>query len=279
MDTLTDHIVGINRDFEPTKILIYTDSREFMESVSKNIENVPMIIVTNKPPISSLLSRSNIHFRKTHYPPPTGFNVLEEAKEVVLTCYAEGLLSITDKVLFVTSSVFEAILLFDMQDIGAISLEKKLQGRMDIRLLEAVFKVSTMIVREGKEGLPLGGLLIMGDVNNVMKHTREMIKNPLAGCSPRELNILNRDNWNTIKEYSMLDGAIIFDKDGNPVSAGRYVIFDKMNEITVEQGLGGRHLAAAYISSKTRTIAVVVSSEGVIYIYKDGVNIFKLNMI
>ncbi len=279
MDTLADHIIGIYRDFEPTKILIYTDSRDFMEEISKNIDHVPIIIATNKPPISSLLSRGNIHIRKTHYSPPTGFNVLDEAKEVVLTCYAEGLLSSTDKVLFVISSVFETVLLFDMKDIGIISLTEKLRDRIDVRILEAVFKISTMIVREGKEGLPLGGLLILGDVNNVMSHTREMIKNPLAGCTPRELNILDRDNWSTIKEYSMLDGAILFDKDGSPISAGRYVMFNKMNEITIKHGLGGRHLAAAYISSKTKAISVVVSSEGVIYIYKDGVNIFKLNMI
>ncbi len=279
MSTLTDHILGIYRDFEPSKILLYTDSKELMEAVSRNIAHVPVIIATSKPPLSSLLSRENLRIRKTHYPPPKGFNILEEAKNVVLTCYAEGLLVSSDRVLFVISNTVETALLFDMGDIDAVNLKERLRDRMDVRVLEAVFKIGTMIVREGKEGLPLGGLLIMGDINNVMKHTREMIKNPLAGCSPRELNILRGENWSTIKEYSMLDGAILFDEEGNPVSAGRYVMFNRIEEITVERGLGGRHLAAAYISSKTRAIPVVVSSEGVIRIYKDGVEIFKLNMI
>lgn len=279
MDPFIEHISSIYEDFEPDKLLLYTDDRDFMDEACRTFQDVHIIIATNKPPLSGFLSRGNIHLRKTHYPPPRDFNVLEEAREVVLTCYAEGLLNSNDRVMLLISGVIRTLVLFDMGDIGAVSLKDELAGRIDFRVIEAVFKVGTMVVKEGKEGLPLGAMLILGDVNNVMKHTRELIKNPLRGCTPNELNIMDRANWSTIKEYSMLDGAIVLDEKGDPISAGRYVMFDKLNSVDVEEGLGGRHLAAAYISKKTRAVPVVISSESIIRIYKDGECIFRLNMI
>ncbi len=279
MIELLDSFTDMMRDFEPTKILLYTDSQEVMETVSKKLDHHTLIIATNKPPISSLLSKSNIHIRRTHYTAPKGLNVFDQAKDVVLTCYAEGLLSGTDRVLFVIYSDVYSIHWFDMQDIDAANLKEILRGRIDIKVLDAVFKIGMMIVREGKEGLPVGGLIIMGDVNNVIGHTREMIRNPLEGCRSDHLNICDSDNWNTVKEYTMLDGAMLLAEDGNPLAAGRYVMFNKDREITVEEGLGGRHLAAASITSKTKAVAMVISSEGTIRIYKDGEEIFRIDSI
>ncbi|MFP4609231.1 MAG: diadenylate cyclase [Candidatus Aenigmatarchaeota archaeon] len=47
----------------------------------------------------------------------------------------------------------------------------------------------------------------------------------------------------------------------------------------VEDGLGGRHLAASYISDKTNAVALVVSTEGTIRIYKDGENIYEVDVV
>ncbi len=279
MNGLLDSFTEMMRDFEPTKVLLHTDSQDVMESVSIKVDHLPLIIATNRPPMSSLLSKSNISLRRTHYEAPRGLNVFDQAKDVVLTCYAEGLLSGTDRVLFVIYSDVYSIHWFDMQDIDAASLKEVLLGRLDIRVLDAVFKIGMMIVREGKEGLPVGGLIIIGDVNKVIQYTQELIRNPLEGCTPDNLNIRDGKNWNTVKEYTMLDGAMLLDEDGNPIAAGRYVMFNKDLEIDVEEGLGGRHLAAASITSRTKAIAMVISSEGTIRIYKDGEEIFRIDSI
>ncbi len=279
MNELLDSFTDMMRDFEPTKVLIYTDSKDVMESLSEKIGQIPLIIATNNPPMSSILSKSNVHIRRTHYAAPKGLNIFDQAKDVVLTCYAEGLLSGIDRVLFVIYSDVYSIHWFDMEDIDAASLKEVLRGRIDIRVLDAVFKIGMMIIKEGKEGLPVGGLMIMGDVNKVINHTRELIRNPLEGCSLENLNIREGKNWNTVKEYTMLDGAMVLDEDGNPIAAGRYVMFNKDLDITVEEGLGGRHLAAASITSKTMAIAMVISSEGIIRIYKDGEEIFRVDTI
>ena len=279
MNDLLESFLDMIREFEPNKVLLYTDSREFMEALVQTVKEPEIIIATNKPPMSTLLSRGNVHVRRTHYPIPKGLSIFEQSKDVVLTCYAEGLLAGDDKVLFVVYGDICSILWFDMKDIDAASLREVLKGRMDIKLLDSVFKIGTMIVREGKEGLPVGGLIIIGDVNNVIKNTREMIRNPMEGCNVNRFNIRDGANWNTVKEYTMLDGAMLLDEEGNPIAAGRYVMFSRDGDIAVEEGLGGRHLAAASITSKTKAIAMVISSEGIIRIYKDGAEVFRVDTI
>lgn len=279
MTALIDSLKHIADGYGPDKILLYTGSEDLMEKIANEFTNMPLIVSTHRPPMSKMLEMKNVHMRKTNYKPPVGLDVLDQAEDLVLSCFGEGLLESSDKVLFVISTDIETILVFDMKHIGAANLKDRLEGRLEVKVFESVFKLGSMIAREGKEGLPMGALLIVGDVNNVMNNTREMIKNPLEGCKYEELNILKNGNWNTIKEYSTLDGAVVFDELGNPISAGRYVLFDKNIEVDVERGLGGRHLAAASISKKTRAIAVVVSSEGNIRIYKDGERIYSVESI
>lgn len=279
MKNFIDTISKMKEDFDPTKIVLLTSSEDLMEDLSKKLNDTPVIISTHDPPLSSLLQRSNVKVRKMHHSPGIGLNVLNEAKDVVLTLVNEGILDETDKVLFVISTDIDTILSFDISEIGVVNLKANVEGRVDLMALEAAFNVGTTIIREGKEGLPAGALFILGDTNNVLKHTRESIRNPLQGFSKEELNIKNKENWNTIKEFSMLDGAFIIDENGYPVAAGRYVMFTSDMDGDVDEGLGGRHLAAASITYVTKAIAIVVSSEGAIRIYKDGRTIYSIKSL
>jgi len=279
MKNLIKNISNIKRDLDPNKMILFTDSKQLMEELVDEIKDVDLIVTTNKPPLSKLLQLSNVHVRKINYPPEIGINVLTQAKDVVLSCIAEGLLDNSDRVLFVISTDIDTVLSFDVEDIGVANLKDKVGNRIDIKVLEAAFNIGSHIVREGKEGMPAGALFILGDSNNVLRHTRESIQDPLQGCKKSELNIVDRTNWNTIKEFSMLDGAFVVDEDGYPRSAGRYVMFNEDMHESMERGYGGRHLAAASITHDTRAIAIVVSSEGPIRIYKDGERIYDVNSV
>ncbi len=277
MKNFIENISNMKRDLDPDKMILFSDSNQLMEELADKIKDVELIITTNKPPLTKLLQQSNVQLRKLNHPPEVGINVLTQAKDIVLSCIAEGLLGNSDRVLFVISTDIDTILSFDIEDIGVANLKDKIDNRVDIKVLEAAFNIGSHIVREGKEGMPAGALFILGDSNSVLMHTRESIKDPLQGCSKSELNIKDRSNWNTVKEFSMLDGAFVVDEKGYPRSAGRYVMFsDNMHE-SIERGYGGRHLAAASITNDTRALAIVVSSEGPIRIYKDGERIYDVN--
>ncbi|MFW6038691.1 MAG: DNA integrity scanning protein DisA nucleotide-binding domain protein [Candidatus Saliniplasma sp.] len=279
MKNFVENIINIKRDLDPSKMILFTDSEQLMEELSDQIRDVDIIITTSKPPLSSLLQKNNVRIRKLNHPPEIGINVLTQAKDIVLTCIAEGLMGNSDRILFIISTDIDTILSFDIEDIGVANLKDKIDNRVDIKVLEAAFNIGSHIVREGKEGMPAGALLILGDANNVLRHTRDSIQDPLQGCKKENLNIKDRSNWNTVKEFSMLDGAFVIDEKGYPQSAGRYVMFSENLHESVEKGFGGRHLAAASITKDTRALAIVVSSEGPIRIYKDGKRIYDVNSI
>ncbi|MFO8109780.1 MAG: DNA integrity scanning protein DisA nucleotide-binding domain protein [Thermoplasmata archaeon] len=271
----TNPIFDVISAFSPDKIILYTDSKSIIEDLCETIDDANIIIATSKPPMSSQLHRWNVKLRKTQHPPPLGLDVLDNAEDLILRFFSEGLLNTSDTVVLVIGTNVQSVMCFEMSRIGVASLRDLIEDRVDLNVIEAVFKLGTVVIREGKEGTPAGALFIIGDTNRVIRQTREVVRNPLEGCHVGEFNIKDKDNWNTLKEYSMMDGAMLLDEHGNPIAAGRYVLFDGDGKYMVDEGLGGRHLAAAAISVYTRAISMAVSSEGTIRVYKDGKKVFK----
>ncbi len=279
MTEFIETVLRAKEEMAPSNILLLTESEEVMERLSDQIEEVPIKIFTPKLALSSSLGKSNVELQKIKNTPAVGLDVLEQAKELVLSCVAEGMIDEEDHVMVVVSADIQTILCFDMEELGIVNLRKEMEGRIDLELLENLFELGTKIVREGKEGHPAGALFIVGDMNRVLNKTTESVQNPLGGQADDQNNIRKKDNWNTIKEFAMLDGALILDKFGNPVAAGRYVMFRDDLDMNVEEGLGGRHLAASYITDKTEAVAMVVASEGIIRLYKDGENIYEAEIV
>lgn len=279
MTEFVEAVLRAKEEMRPSNILLLTDSKELMERLSDHIDEIPLTIFTQNPGLSSFLSKKNVNIQKINTSPAVGLEVLDQAKELVLSCMVERLIDEDDHVMIVVSADIQTILCFDTDELGVVNLRKEVEDRIDLELLEYVFKLGTKIVREGKEGHPAGALFIMGDMNRVLNNTAESVKNPLDGQADDQNNIKEKDNWNTIKEFAMLDGALILDRFGNPVAAGRYVMFREDSlEISVEDGLGGRHLAASYITDRTDAVAMVVAAEGVIRVYKDGENIYEVDI-
>ena len=74
----------------------------------------------------------------------------------------------------------------------------------------------------------------------------------------------------TLKEYSLIDGAFIIDENGIMLSAGT-LIHTPDFRLQLPGGLGARHAAAYAISLMTDCVAVVVSaSTGYITMFRKG---------
>ncbi|MEF8833193.1 MAG: diadenylate cyclase [Candidatus Thermoplasmatota archaeon] len=279
MTEFIDTVIRAKEECDPTSVLIFTQSKDLMEKVAGQLEDEELTIFTQRTGLSSFLGDPNVRIRKIKNSPAVGLDVLDQVKDLVLSCAAEGLVDRDEKVMLVIATDVKTVLTFDMSEIGVVNLKEEVEDRIQLEVLESTFNLGTKIAKEGKEGLPAGALFIIGDMNKVLNKTTESVRNPLEGSVEEELNIKNKDNWNTIKEFSMLDGALILDKFGNPVAAGRYVMFGDGFERDIEEGLGGRHLAASYISHNTDAISLVVSSEGSIRVYKDGEKIYEVDVV
>ena len=83
-----------------------------------------------------------------------------------------------------------------------------------IDVLRAVVDLATEIGREGREGLPVGTVLVVGDTRKVLSMSRFQNFNPFRGYSRAERDVRRRDVREQIKEIAKLDGAILIGRDG-----------------------------------------------------------------
>ncbi|OWK42962.1 DNA integrity scanning protein DisA nucleotide-binding domain protein [Fimbriiglobus ruber] len=139
---------------------------------------------------------------------------------------------------------------------------------MDV--LRSVVELSTEIGREGREGQPIGTVLVVGDTRRVLKMSRFQNFNPFRGYTKAERDIRNRDVREQIKEIAKLDGAILIGRDGIAEAACLYLDVPS-DGIDLAKGFGSRHMAAAGISQHTKAIAFCVSqSSGSSRVFQDG---------
>ena len=140
---------------------------------------------------------------------------------------------------------------------------------VNTRTLRKVVQIAVEIAREGREGRKIGTLFVVGDSEEVIKHSRPLILDPLAGHPDEKKHLDDQDARETFKEIAQLDGAFIVSDDGVVLSAARYL--DAVSEsLDVPLGLGSRHMAAASISKHTGAVAVAVSESSVVRMFDDG---------
>ena len=136
-------------------------------------------------------------------------------------------------------------------------------------VLEPLLELAIEIAREGREGRRIGTLLTIGDAEAVMAWSRPLILNPFEGHPSNRRHIASTDLRGTVKELAQLDGAFVVSNDGVFLAAGRYLDTNGA-KVQVPFGLGSRHIAAAFISFATDTVAIAVSESSIVRVFQHG---------
>lgn len=145
----------------------------------------------------------------------------------------------------------------------------EIRKELEKSVFDSILEIAREIAKEGREGRKIGTAFIIGDHQNVLKNSRQLILNPLEGHPLERRNITDASFKETIKELAQLDGAFVVDKDGFVHTAGSYLTV-KPDNINL-QGLGSRHQACAAITKETKAIAVCISeSGGTIRVFNNG---------
>jgi DNA integrity scanning protein DisA with diadenylate cyclase activity len=135
--------------------------------------------------------------------------------------------------------------------------------------LRKVISLCIEIAREGREGRKVGTMFVVSDAENVLKHSKPLILDPLFGHPDSAKHIDDANMRETIKELALLDGAFVVSDDGVCISATRY-INASVEDIELPLGLGSRHVAAASITKRTGSVAVVVSESSKVRVFFNG---------
>jgi DNA integrity scanning protein DisA with diadenylate cyclase activity len=167
-------------------------------------------------------------------------------------------------------SELSSIVVFDIKQLATVKTIDKTGERVDPAALKAVLRLALELGREGREGKKVGTAFIIGDTDEVLKRSHQLILNPYKGHAEDIRDIKNRSHWETIKEFAQIDGVFIVNEKGVIVSAGRYL---DVNTKSIElEGLGGRHMSALAVTRETQAVAVTVSeSGGTVRLFKDGI--------
>jgi diadenylate cyclase len=135
--------------------------------------------------------------------------------------------------------------------------------------VEKTISLAIEIAREGREGRKVGTMFVIADSESVLSHSRPLILDPLLGHANEVKHIDDPNMRETIKELALLDGAFIVSDGGVCLSASRY-IEASVGDINLPLGLGSRHVAAASITKRTRSVAVVVSESSTVRVFYGG---------
>jgi diadenylate cyclase len=145
-----------------------------------------------------------------------------------------------------------------------------------IDVLRAVVDLATEIGREGREGLPIGTILVVGDTRKVLSLSHFQNFNPFRGYSRAERDVRKRDVREQIKEIAKLDGAVLIGRDGIAEAACLH-LGARADGVTMRKGFGSRHMAAAGISKQTNAIAFAVSqSSGSVRVFQKGEEVLHI---
>lgn len=167
-----------------------------------------------------------------------------------------------------------SIIIYDMCDDPIIQILKEINQRINQHVFSNVLKLALDISITGREGKKIGTAFIIGDSENVLLHSHQMIINPYKSQERKDKDILKKENWESIMNFAQLDGVFIVSSSGEVISAGRYLDVDA-HDLNIEKGLGSRHISAASITRDTKAIAIIISeSGGTIRLYMDGKEVF-----
>lgn len=252
------------------RLLLISDSPRVVGNILGEV-SVPVILATTKDDIRKDYAEDCETVLRLTTTLPDTLEVLEDVRGILISAFLEGSLGNGDDVLCLVVGDSHPLVMLNFslgQDPAFRILRSGIDERCDLDVFEMLLRIAGDLVREGREGKTVGTMFVIGDTDKVFEHSRQVVINPFQGHERGERNVLSPENIETIKEYANLDGAIVVTPDGYLEAAGRYILLEP--DANTASGLGGRHLAAASITTRTQAIAIVVSASGIVRVYKDG---------
>ena len=170
------------------------------------------------------------------------------------------------------SGQFDTVLVVDVDEEFESVIgqgDEMLPSDVSAEALERLTAIATDLATAGREGKSVGAMFVLGDHEEVIKRSKQLVLNPFHGYDEEDRSILNPFMDETIKELALIDGAFVVRGNGVVESAG-CLIQAKASEIELPGGLGTRHAAAAAITQSTDSLALVVSSSGRVSFFRRG---------
>ena len=206
-----------------------------------------------------------------------GLSVLNSLHDIILQGLGEGRFKSNDRILAILGDPMDGVIVIEASTLASNKLAIIAnEHEIDIEVLAKLMELARHIGSRGREGHAVGALFAIGSVPKLRRYTTALVLNPFKGYSDAKKSVSSQNNHETLAEFAWLDGAILFNSKGIASDAGRYVQVPA--GINPKPGEGGRHLAARAISQLADAIAICVSSSGIITLYSNGREKYRVRL-
>jgi DNA integrity scanning protein DisA with diadenylate cyclase activity len=261
---------GIARSSEAKAVLVAADA---LPDGTEPPEGT--ILLTRREDDQRRAERLRIPKGQTLALPDVELDRLGQVKLAALVAVSRRLLDLADTAVFLTGpyrGLLDSLIVLHLggeYELLHATDQPSIAEHIKRTVFQRALDLALHLGAHGREGRHIGALLVIGDTQEVMARSEQMILNPFQGYPEKSRNILDQRMTETIREYAQLDGAILVRGNGVVESAGTRLLATSRHP--VEAGLGARHAAAAGITDTTRSIALTVSaSDGVVRIWRAG---------
>lgn len=275
---MMESALGILKDSKASAMVLFIDAVEDWNFWKKFQNKKRLVLVTQKAETEKALESFRKEVKGILKLPPVKLTRIGQIKLSIIMCLTEGIITNSDRVVCLTGSPacgwFDTVMVLDLDKesevFSTVGISKGLLNNINPEVLETVLCIALELSCEGREGRAVGTTFVLGDNDRVMKLCRPLIMNPFKGYSEESRNILDEAVHETIKEFSLLDGAFIIRDDGVVMGAGLHLDAALEGE-GLMPGLGCRHMSAAGITDVTDAVAVTISgSTGIVRIFRKG---------
>lgn len=252
-------------------ILLQGDTFQNIPDVSEYFSDTKVVLITENTNLQLPENWAAINVRAF------GNGRLSQLRSAIMVGLTRGILGPKDKICCIggvkNSNQIDTIIVLDIEkefsDIF-VSQKNMLPDGVKPEVIERILDIATELSVEGREGKPVGCIFVIGKAKDLKPHLKQLILNPFHGYKPEDRNVLNPFMDETVKEYSLIDGAFIIDGSGILEAAGA-LIHTPDFRLQLPGGLGSRHAAAYSISLMADCISFVVSSStGQITLFRRG---------
>src|SRR4030042_1324327 len=273
--TMIEHSIKIARAVKANSFLVCVDISPDIATLAEEIKKITGVIIVTRE--DEELSEDINKFAKRLDIPNVNLTRMGKikipiAKGIVLGFFKKG-----DKIVCLSGvpkfGYADSIIVIDVGKEFEILTSDFISDVLEAiqpEVFNAVLNLACELAAQGREYRKIGTIFVLGDDEKVMQLSQQMIINPFLGYPEEQLNILNPELEETIKEFSAIDGAFIIKENGVLVTAGRH-LNAAPDSRDLPAGLGSRHIAAAGINNHTTTAAIVVSeSSGNVKVLQNG---------
>ncbi|HON59058.1 MAG TPA: diadenylate cyclase [Smithella sp.] len=273
--TMLDHAIKITHEIKADALMVCVDVMQdinlLMDEVRKNINFI--IVSKEYETLSDDIKKDD----KVLFVPNVNLTRVGKIKIAIAKGIVQGVLKRGDKVVCLSGvprfGYADSIFVIDVGkefEILTSDFINDVTENVRPEVFNAALNLACELAAQGRENRKVGTIFVLGDDEKVMQLSQQMIINPFLGYSEEQLNILNPELEETIKELSAIDGAFVIKENGVLVTAGRH-LNAALGSRELPAGLGSRHIAAAGITSVTKAVAIVISeSSGNVTVFKNG---------